>query len=341
MNTPAPAMESGRAPRVAAFGELLLRLTTQGHQILTQARDLIAAYTGAEANAAVSLVRLGLRASVVSVVPANAVGDACVDYIRQFGVDTHHVVRGGERLGLLYVEPGVGQRPTNVIYDREHSGFQQADPRVFDWPAILDGCHWLHFSGTAPSRGPNIVQAIREGCAEAKRRRIPVSCDVNYRSRLWDVECARAVLTKLLPGVDYVVCSLADARMLIGGPDDRPLRDIAASVRERFHLKAVVVAKRSGESSSGGALCAALTDREGCWLSRTHELTIVDRIGGGDALTAGAIYCWLTGADSQRTVEFAVAAAVLKHTIPGDFNLASLADIEPVLADENAAKVRR
>ncbi len=334
-------MASPEPSRVVAFGELLLRLTSPGHERLTQARQLEVRYTGAEANAAVSLVLLGHSASAVSVVPAHAVGDACLAYLRQFGVDTRHVVRGGDRLGTLYVEQGAGQRASQVIYDREHSGFQEADPGVYDWDAILDDCAWLHFSGTAPSRGANVVRAVAEGSTKARERGIPVSCDVNYRSRLWDEATAQSVLRELLSVVTHVLCGRSDAELLLGEPAPGDVADVAARLRDGFGLEAAVLSERSGSSASEGGLHAALANRDGRWTSRDYDLAMVDRIGGGDALTAGAIHGWLTGMEPQRLIDFAVAAAALKHTIPGDFNLATLDEIEALLEGQNAARVRR
>lgn len=320
----------------------MLRLTPPAHERLVLARTFEARYTGAEANVAVSLATFGLRASVVSRVPANEIGQACLNYLRQFGVGTQHVAVGGDRLGLLYVEQGCGPRPWSVIYDRGHSSFEECCPEDFDWEDILDDASWLHFSGTAPSRGPRVVQALSDAIATARRLDVRVSCDVNYRSLLWSRDAAAAALAPLVEDIEILIGGPEDACMLLGpqsegtGPEE-----LGRALIERFGVRACLLSLRTTGASWDGALTALLTTPEGQWRSAAMDYTVVDRLGGGDALAAGAIHGFLTGREPQDTVAFAVAAAVLKHTIPGDLNLATAAEVERLLAGEPGGRPRR
>lgn len=322
-----------------AFGELLLRLDTHRHERFLQAEEYAARYTGGEANVAVSLAQWGVRAFAVSKVPTHEIGQACINYLRRYGVNTSGVVRGGQRLGILFVETGAAQRPSKVIYDRAASSFREAVPAEFDWDAILSGKDWLHFSGTAPAIGENVRCVLRDALTTAKRLGVTVSFDCNYRSTLWGVEEARAVLGGLMEYVDVFAGTHHDAHVLfdIGGSP----RESAARLRERFGFRAVAYTLRETPSASVNSLSGLLCDNDGCGTSREYQMHLVDRIGGGDAFTAGLVFGMLSGWPGQRTIDFAAAASCLKHSIPGDFNLVSLEEVEQLLAGGGSGRVQR
>ena len=327
---------------VIAFGELMLCLTTRDHERFVQARDFDMRYTGAEANVAVSLSGFGVPAAVVSRVPKHEVGQACLNYLRQYGVDTTRVVRGGDRLGLLYVEQGTVQRASSVIYDREHSAFQEAQPDDFDWDTILTGSAWLHWSGTAPSRGPNVVRIIEQACEAARQLGVTVSCDINYRSRLWSVADAAPMMTALMDRVDVAFVGTEDAAALFGvcKADDDPV-DAARGMRHRFGHRAVFTPVRDSGGTGPDRYGVLLYTDMGAWRSQMREVSTVGRIGAGDAMAAGAIYGLLRDDPPQRVVDFGAAAACLKHTIPGDFNLVTVAEVERLMSGAGGSRVQR
>lgn len=327
-------------PRVVTFGELMLSLTPSGHERLVQAHSFTARYTGAEANVAVSLAQFGVEAFAVSKVPEHEIGQAAINQLRGFGVRTEFVVRGGERLGLLYLESGAGQRPTKVIYDRTGSSIREVRPDEFDWDAILDGKQWFHFSGTAPALGENVRRVLGGALESAGRLGLTVSCDCNYRSKLWSTEEARRVLGDLMERVDVLVCGREDLEKLFGVA--APTEEQAAErLRNRFRLDVVAMTLRQGISASVNRLSALLCRPDGVWRGREYEIEIVDRIGTGDAFSAGLVFAMLSGYPPQRIVDFALAAACLKHSIPGDFNLVSREEVEQLLAGDQSGRVQR
>jgi 2-dehydro-3-deoxygluconokinase len=334
--------------RVVTFGELLLSLSARGNHRLVQAEEFSARYTGAEANAAVSLAQFGVEAFVVSKVPAHEIGQACINTLRRFGVNADYVVRGGDRLGLLYMEAGAAHRPTKVIYDRSPSSFRQLRPGELDWETILAGKDWLHFSGTAPALGQEVVEVLTEGLATAQRLALTVSCDCNYRSKLWSVQEAGRVLTSLLPYVNVLICGKDDPCKLFGivppqeaGVQADRAHPMAELLRQRCNLDYVAMTFREGISASVNRYTAMLCHRDGACRSRQYEIQIVDRVGAGDAFAAGLIFGLLSMFEPQRVIDFATAAACLKHSIPGDFNLVSREEVEQLLAGDCSGRVQR
>lgn len=324
---------------VATFGELLLRLDAPGHERFVQTERFTARYTGGEANAAVALAQWGVETFAVSKVPAHEIGQACVNMLRRYGVNTDHVLRGGDRLGILYVETGASQRASRVIYDRAGTSFRSLKRGELDWKAILSGRDWLHVTGTAPALGEDVRAVVREGLRAARRLGVTVSLDVNYRSSLWPVSEARRVLGGLMRDVDVFVGTTHDAAALfdLGGEP----ADSAQALRKRFGLRAVAYTLRGGEGAGGGSLAGLLCDAKGVRESRRHDMQFVDRIGGGDAFTAGLIYGLLNRWPARRTVEFAAAAGCLKHSIPGDFNLVSLEEVQALAGGDASGRIRR
>jgi 2-dehydro-3-deoxygluconokinase len=350
----ASRVTSGDRPqRVVTFGELLLRLAAPGHARILQAESFGARYTGAEANVAVALACLGVECSVVSRVPSGDLGQACVNYIRRFGVDTADVRRGGSRLGLLYLETGAPPRASRVIYDRAGSGFATSTPSDYDWPAILEDAAWLHFSGTAPSGGDGVAAALAEGLAVARSRRVRVSCDLNFRSQLWSAEQARETLAPLMPYVDVLTGSGEDAAhvfripMAAGhvgatGVSLDGHRHIAAQLAERFGINEVAAMLRTGDGSASSRLMGVLTSRGATVTSSPHAPpTVVDRIGAGDAFSAGIIFGLLSRRDPAEAVELATRLYCIEQTIEGDFALVSSAELEALDAVTSATRVQR
>ncbi len=297
---------------------------------------------------AVSLAQFGVEAFMVSKVPAHEIGQACINALRRFGLNTDYVVRGGDRLGLLYMEAGASQRPTKVIYDRCPSSFRQIRPDDFDWNGILAGKDWFHFSGTAPALGKEVVAVLTAGLATARQLGLTVSCDCNYRSKLWSMEEAGRVLTPLLSYVDVLVCGKDDPQQVFGIlPEQAGLADaerdqhVAQLMRRRFDLDCVAMTFRQAVSASVNRWAAMLRHRDGACRSRQYEIQIVDRVGGGDAFAAGLIFSLLSGFEPQRTIEFAAASACLKHSIPGDFNLVNLDEVLALMDGDASGKIQR
>jgi 2-dehydro-3-deoxygluconokinase len=330
--------------KIVAFGELLLRLDPIGNERVVQADTFKARYTGAEANVAASLACFGIEGYVVSKIPEHEMGQACLNYLRRYGINTDYIVRGGNRLGILYVETGASQRSTKVIYDRDHSSIREVRRDEFDWPRLLDGKHWFHFSGTAPALGPNVIDVLTDALRTAKKVGVKTSCDCNYRSKLWSLDEAGRVLTGLIQYVDVFIGGVEDAEKLFGvkpsGQGDTET-DVANQMRNRFGFDCVAMTLRRGESASSTYYAGLLCTVDGCHFSRNYEIQVVDRVGAGDAFSAGIIHGILAGKTPLDTVEFAAASACLKHSIPGDFNLVSEEEVNQLMRGAHGGRVQR
>jgi 2-dehydro-3-deoxygluconokinase len=285
----------------------------------------------------------------VSAVPDSSVGDACLSFLQQFGLDTSLVVRRPGRLGLFYYEPGGVGRAAQVIYDRAGSAFAECDPAAYDWTAILTGASWLHLTGTAPALGPRSLQAVQDALAAASTLGVGVSLDLNYRKALWDKAEAGRVLRPLLDQVDVLLGSGEDAAQLLGAPpswdpDDPSIDDhlaLAAWLRETYGLRNVAGTVRT-TGPDGVALVGLLVDADGAVVSQGHEIVdATGRIGTGDAFAAGLLRGLLLAETPQRVVDFATAAAHLKQSIQGDVNLVSIAEVEAVIVGEATDRIRR
>lgn len=333
-------VSSSRSVRhVTVFGELLLRLDTLGQNRFLQADQFVARYTGAEANVAVALAQLGLDTSVVSRVPDHALGQACVNTFRQYGIDTRSILRGGDRLGTLYVENGASQRPGRIIYDRAHSSFSQLKPEDFSWPRILKNSDWLHLSGTAPALGPRPRAAQAAALRSARKQGVKISYDCNYRSSLWSMATARKVLPPLIEGVDLFLGTAHDAKALFDIEGDPAAS--AETLRKKFGIEHVAFTLREVTNSSINRLHCLVASPKGVRESRSYEIHMVDRIGAGDAFAAGMIYGILAGWPDKRAIEFAAAACCLKHSIPGDFGLSTLEEVEELARTGESGRLRR
>jgi len=286
-------------------------------------------------------------------VPDNAVGHACLNYLRQFELNLDHVRKNGFRLGIYYVETGAAQRPSTFLYNRQGSSITELKPTDFDWDAIMAGKDWFHFTGVTPALADSVAEITAVACAAAKRHGLTVSCDLNFRGKLWSKEKARVVMTDLMQHVDILFTNEEEAETVFGisarasdvrgGKIDRAgYEDVAVQLREKFELKHVSISLRESQSATVNNWSGMLYDGEKFYSSRKYHMdTIVDRIGGGDAYSSGIVYGLLTGQDLQETVEFAAAAGCLKHTIHGDFNMVTFDEIMALMKGDGSGRIRR
>ena len=335
--------------RFVSFGEIMLRLSPPGFLRFTQATSLEMNFGGGEANVAAALAQFGHSAAFVTRLPKNDLGEACVRDLRSVGVDTDLILRGGDRLGLYFMESGASQRPSQVVYDRAHSAFATLEPDELDWEAILDGAEWFHFSGITPAVSERASEAVATGAALARKKGIPVSCDVNYRVKLWGIEKARQVMTGLMANVDYCIANEGHTDSILGivppGPEkttalDRYL-DIAEKLVAKFGFKGVALTLRETQSATRNTFGAVYCANGNVYRSRSYNLEIVDRIGGGDAFASGLIHGLMSKRDPQYVVEFAAAAGCLKHSVPGDYLVASREEIETLMGGDGTGRVQR
>ena len=338
--------------RVITFGEIMMRLNPEGYLRFVQADKFEATYAGGEANVAVSLANYGLDAAFVSKVPAHEIGQCAVNELRRYGVDTSFMLRGGARLGVYYCEKGASQRASKVIYDRAGSAIAAAKAAEFDWDKIFDGADWFHWTGITPALGGEMPEACLAACKAAKAKGVTVSCDLNYRKKLWTRAEAGECMAKLLPYVDVCIANEEDAKDVFGiaasGTDiaagklsREGYRSVAEQLCAHFGFKAVAITLRGSISASDNDWAAMLYTGGETYFSPTYHIRIVDRVGGGDSFGAGLIYAMLNGKSPQDTVNFAVAASCLKHSIEHDFDLVSVSEVEALAAGNASGRVQR
>lgn len=326
--------------RVVTFGEILLRLQPFGYKRLSQADSYEATYGGAEANVAAALAAMGENAAVVTKLPLNEIGQNAIDALRKVGVDTSLIVRGGERTGLYYCEKGASQRPSKVVYDRAGSAISLARRNEFDWKKIFDGANWFHFTGITPALSDELAEICLDAAKNAKKLGLTVSCDPNYRAKLWSKDKASRVLMNLMPFVDVCITNVPQVSDVFGTTADNE-RELADKLIAKFGFKTVAFTRRESFSASDNGYSGALYTADGFAESRTYSMRIVDRVGGGDAFAAGLIYAMTHGYDLQKAVDFAVAAAVLKHSIEGDVAYITVAEIEQLAGGDGTGRVQR
>lgn len=337
---------------IVLFGELMMRLNTEGFSRFVQADRFNIHYTGAEANAGAALAAWGCDARLVSRVPAHEIGQACVNHMRRFGLDTRFVQRAGDRLGILYVETGASQRQSKVIYDRKDSAFTTFDDSNLDWNDVFRDARWLHFSGTAPAVAPRLVPLLERACAAAKANGVTISCDLNFRRKLWTQAEANKVMTGLMKYINVLICNEEDADAVFGikATDSNIVdghlsqagyEDVARQLVERFNVSHVAITLRESLSATTNNWAALLYADGRTVFSKKYNIHIIDRVGGGDSFAAGIIYGLCQGWNNRRTVEFAVAASCLKHTIPGDFNLMTLQEVESLVSGDGSGRIQR
>ncbi|HIU66387.1 MAG TPA: sugar kinase [Candidatus Caccomorpha excrementavium] len=338
--------------KVVTMGEIMLRLSTPGYEKFIQADTFDINYGGGEANVAVSLANYGHQASFVTKVPNNPIGECAVAALRKYNVDTTHIARGGERLGIYYLETGASMRASNVVYDRAHSSIAEADASDFDFDAIFDGADWFHFTGITPAISDKAALLTEEALKAAKAKNVTVSCDLNFRKKLWSSEKAQKVMTNLMQYVDVCIGNEEDAQKVLGfkpGNTDvtsgslelAGYENIFKQMTDRFGFRYVVSSLRESYSASDNGWSAAIYDGKEFYHSRKYEVRIVDRVGGGDSFAGGLICGLLDGRNYKDALEFAVAASALKHTIPGDFNLVTRADVETLMGGDGSGRVQR
>lgn len=341
--------------KVVTFGEVMMRLTPPGFLRFVQARSFGVIYAGAEVNVAITLANLGIPADFVTRLPKNDLGDACINYVRQFGVGVDGIVRGGDRLGVYFVEMGAVQRGNKVIYDRANSALASIKPGMVDWAGVFSDAEWFHWTGITPAVSEGAAETCLEAAKKAKEMGLTVSCDLNYRSKLWKWGKAPSeVMTRLMEYVDIAIGNEEDAEKVFGikapGVDvtkakveAESYRFVAEKLMKRFpNLRLVAITLRGSISASHNTWSAVLYDGKILYKASTYDIThIVDRVGAGDAFAGGLIYALIRGDDLQKALNFAVAASCLKHTIYGDSYVVKLEEVERLMQGAVSGRISR
>ena len=338
--------------RYITFGEIMLRLNPEGYERFLQADEFVATYAGAEANVAVSLANYGAEAYFVTKVPAHEIGQAAVNSLRRYGVGTQFMARGGDRLGIYFVEKGASQRASKVIYDRAHSAIAEADAADFNWDEIFKDGGWFHFTGITPALSDSLAAICLEALKQAKAHGMTVSCDLNYRSKLWSREKAKAVMSELCKYVDVCIANEEDAADVFGihaantditegKLSHEGYKSVAKQLADTFGFKYVAFTLRESLSASDNNWAAMLYDGTNFCISPKYAVHIVDRVGGGDSFGGALIYALGNGYSTQDAINFAAAASCLKHSIEGDFNLVSLKEVQTLAAGNASGRVVR
>ncbi|MCL2377101.1 MAG: sugar kinase [Defluviitaleaceae bacterium] len=338
--------------KIITFGEIMLRLAPPHTTRFVQATTFNAVYGGGEANVAVSLANYGKDAAFVTKLPKHDIGQAAVNALRQYGVDTQHIVRGGDRVGIYFLERGASQRPSKVIYDRANAAIAEANLGEFDWDTIFNGCDWFHFTGITPAISENGAALALEACKKAKEKGITISCDLNYRKNLWTTDEANKVMSEIAPLIDVCIANEEDADKVFGikasgsNVDHGELehdayKEVAAKLKERFGFTHVAITLRESHSADNNDWAAMFYDGKDYYFSKKYPIHIVDRVGGGDSFAGGLIYAMHEGYGPQEAIEFAVAASCLKHSIEGDFNHVSVAEVRALMGGDGSGRVQR
>ena len=338
--------------RIITFGELMLRLAPENYLRFLQSDKYEATFGGAEANVAVSLANYGLDVSFVTKLPEHEIGQAAVNSVRKYGVDTSKIVRGGDRVGIYYCEKGASQRPSKVIYDRAYSSIAMAKAEDFDWNDIFSDADWFHFTGITPALSDNMAEICLIAVKEAKKRNITISCDLNFRKKLWSKEKAGKVMSSLCDYIDYCIANEEDAKDVFGieadntdiysGKLDRNgYISVAKKLTDRFNFKGVAITLRESLSANDNNWSGMLYTDGQAYFSKKYSMHIVDRVGGGDSFGGGLIYSLVNGYDAQKSIEFAVAASCLKHSIEGDYNMVNVKEVETLAGGDASGRVQR
>lgn len=341
--------------KVVTFGEVMMRLSPPGFLRFAQAHSFDVIYAGAEVNVAIILANLGIPGDFVTRLPKNDLADACINYIRQFGVGVDGIVRGGNRLGVYFVEIGAVQRGNKVIYDRVNSALANIKPEMVDWSRVFSDAHWFHWTGITPALSEGAAETCLEAVKKAKEMGLTVSCDLNYRSKLWKWGKAPGeVMAKLMEYVDIVIGNEEDAEKVFeieapgvdvtrGKIEVESYRFVAEKLKERFlNLRLVAITLRGSISASHNTWSAVLYDGKSLYKAPMYDIThIVDRVGAGDAFAGGLIYVLMRGGDLQKALNFAVAVSCLKHTIPGDSCVVKLEEVERLMQGVVSGRISR
>jgi 2-dehydro-3-deoxygluconokinase len=344
--------------RVVTFGEIMLRLKSPGFERLMQSPVLEATFGGGEANVAVSLAQFGLGVSYVTALPNNPMADACISALEGWGVDTSSSIRQGDRMGIYFLEAGSDQRPSKVVYDRAHSAIMDASSASFDWDAIFNGAAWFHVTGITPALSAAAAESVLAAVNTAKKKGLTISCDYNFRKNLWKYgKTAPEVMTEIVRHVDIGIANEEDCQLALGisletgkpksveggAVDPNRYRALCEAVLGAFpNLRLQAITLRESYSADRNGWSACLHDRQEFLVSRRYEVTdIVDRVGTGDAFAAGLIYALSTRMEAREALEFAAAASCLKHSIPGDFNRCSVAEVEALIRGGGSGRIQR
>lgn len=338
--------------KIVTLGEIMLRLSPEGNSRFVQVDSFDVIWGGGEANVAVSCANYGHNAYFVSKLPKHEIGQAAVNALRRYGVNTDFIARGGDRVGIYYCETGASMRPSKVIYDRAHSAIAEAKPEDFDFDAIMEGADWFHWSGITPAISDAAAELTRLACEAAKRHGVTVSVDLNFRKKLWTTEKAQQVMRPLMKYVDVCIGNEEDAELCLGFKPDADVeagetsaegyRGIFRAMAEEFGFKYVVSTLRESFSATHNGWKAMIYNGTDFYESRRYDINpIVDRVGGGDSFSGGLIHGLLTMSTQGEALEFAVAASALKHTVLGDFNLVSIAEVEALAGGNANGRVQR
>ena len=334
--------------KVITFGEVMLRLSTPDYARIIQSTHFEATYGGGEANVAVSLAQFGIGAAHVTRFPDNELGKSAANLLRKYGVDTRHILYGGDRIGIYFLETGASVRAGKVVYDRSHSAFAGLEPDMVDWDEVFDGAGWFHWTGITPAISAGAAACCAKAIEAASRKGLTVSADINYRKNLWQYgKTAGEVMPELIAGCDIIVSGKGDAKDILGitskKSEGNELASVFSQIMERFpKVRKVVNTTRGSVSASHNTLSGMLWDGERMLETQTYDMNpIIDRIGGGDAFMAGFIYGQLAYADDQKALDFGVAASVLKHTIREDANLATVEEVGALLAGNTSGRLVR
>ena len=332
----------------------MLRLQPYNYGRFVQCDHVEFTFGGGEANVAVSLANYGMDAAFVTKLPTHAIGQSAVNSLRRYGVDTTKIVRGGDRVGIYFNEKGASQRGSVCIYDRANSAIANAVPSDFDWDAIFADAKWFHFTGITPALGGELVEICKQACIVAKAKGLKISCDLNYRGKLWSRAEAREAMTELCRYVDICISNEEDAKdvfgieaeatdIYAGTLNHEGYKSVAKQLADKFGFEMVAITLRESRSAFDNGWSAMLYNvatGEYCF-SKKYDLHIIDRVGGGDSFSGGLIYSLMTGKSTQAAVEFAVAASALKHSVEGDYNMVSLAEVEKLAGGDGSGRIQR
>jgi 2-dehydro-3-deoxygluconokinase len=341
--------------KVVSFGEIMLRLSTKGFTRFIQAQDFDVTYGGGEANVAVSLANYGMESCFVTKLPKHEIGQSAVNHLRRFGVNTDNIVRGGNRIGIYFLETGASQRPSKVIYDRSDSAIAGIKKDDIDWKTVFDKCDWFHWTGITPAISKDSREVLTDACMIAKKMGVRISCDLNFRAKMWSEKEAQSVMIPLMEYVDVCIANEEDAEKSLGLKaektnvekgqiDELGYFRVAQTLKQKYNFDSVAITLRESYSASNNGWSALLLDNKDCsapYRSKKYEINIVDRVGGGDSFASGLIYGLLNKTNTKEALEFAVAASCLKHSIPGDFNLVSIDEVEKLMKSGGSGRVER
>ncbi len=338
--------------KIVTMGEIMLRLSTPRQTRFVQSDSFNVVYGGGEANVCVSLSNYGHDTYFVSKTPKHEIGQAAVNSLRTYGVHTDYIARGGDRLGIYFLETGASMRPSKVIYDRANSAISEADDNDFDFDEIMKGKDWFHWSGITPALSDNAAKLLEKACIAAKKNNVKVSVDLNFRKKLWTKEKAQSVMKPLMQYVDVCIGNEEDAELCLGFKPTANVEhgetnaegyfDIFKEMKEEFGFEIVVSTLRESFSANHNGWKALLYDGNEFYVSKRYDINpIIDRVGGGDSFSGGIIHGLLVKDNKQEALDFAVAASALKHTIEGDYNLVSIEEVEALMGGDSSGRVQR